>query len=235
MKADFELAERRRVCDEEEWTRKEYYQVTNRENMEKYVRAVELEMLARGRPSVSEIEEMIKEKGDEFLKKGVKQKVGGEQDIGADPPWINYDIKREIKKRREINRRRRGTVGDERDRLWGLYKEQKAKVGRMVRESKADYEKKVADEVKKDRSKGKMWDLINKLKGGDDRKTRKSLYNEAGEKVDIEDEGELMMGYWRNIYQGRGNGIEQVWNGMIRHQYERESGNGKRELGWIDT
>ena len=43
----------------------------------------------------------------------------------VEPPWLDENIKREIKRRRRIKREGRGASGERKEELWELYKAQK--------------------------------------------------------------------------------------------------------------
>ena len=54
--------------------------------------------------------------------------------------WVDDEIRERITKRREINRMRRNSVGEERILLDQAYREQKAKVHVMVEKKKGEWE-----------------------------------------------------------------------------------------------
>ena len=72
------------------------------------------------------------------MKKKKRIKIEGDRKkIPVENKWITDEIKKEIKKRREINRRRRhGKTKQETERLAKAYNNQKLKVQRLVKEAK---------------------------------------------------------------------------------------------------
>ena len=130
-----------------------------------------------------------------------------------EPPWMNENIRNEIKKRRKFNREKRPASGERLQILSELYKEQKQKVKRLVREVKGEYERKVAREVKENKTNEKMWNMIRKLRGDSERNNmRCELWEGEGLVVREEEEAEKMMDGWKEIYQGAGNRMREVWD-----------------------
>ena len=98
---------------------------------------------------------------------GKKIKTGGNKKVPVINKWVTDEIKKEIKKRKEINRRKRhGKTKQEEERLTRAYKNQKLKVQRLVKEAKNQYEIKLTREIKESKNRGKdTWKHINKLSG----------------------------------------------------------------------
>lgn len=119
----------------EGWEWNEYYKVKDRALLDDFVRGVEEKLDEMSEVDVIEFENVVKEKAEECLNRKVRRRVGGRKKR-VEPPWMNDKIRREIKWRRELNRRRRRTEGEERDRYWKQYKDQKEKVKKYVREEK---------------------------------------------------------------------------------------------------
>ena len=90
-----------------------------------------------------------------------------------------------------------------------------------MREAKRNHEKRMAGEVRREKSGKKMWKMIDKLKGKGIGYKRKKLYGEnGGEVMEESDERELMLEYWRGIYQREENYINDAWNLDERREYE---------------
>ena len=190
------------------------------EKMEEYIHKVEEEIVQMESVTIKNINEVIKKIADECLK--VKYKRRMDQTEKEEPPWMNGEIKREIAKRRILNKRyRNGGVDENRGLKWIEYKEQKEKVGRMISEEMRKYEESVAEEIKS-MGKGKeIWKMIKKLKGEKRKKEEKvKLYNEEGEELEEERYEEQIRGFWQRIYQMHGNDIEREWGEEEKEVYE---------------
>ena len=88
--------------------------------------------------------------------------------------WMNDQIRNGMKKRREINRRRRNATNDEvKERLWREYQRQKHMVQRLIREARERHEIELTKEIRKCRRnnsqrkillEGKKKKLSNRIK-----------------------------------------------------------------------
>merc|ERR1711915_1023572 len=96
----------------------------------------------------------------------------GDEEKKEERPWMNDNIREEMKLKREINRKKRNTKDEkEKANLERKYKEQKEIVKRLIREGITNYEIKITNEIKEDGNSGrKLWENINKLIG------RKTIY-----------------------------------------------------------
>ena len=74
------------------------------------------------------------------------------------------------------------------------------------------HERKIADEIKKDRSR-KMWENINYLREGTKKKESKelSIVNEIGEKLKEEDADKEVLRYWTDLYKSNDRKIDEEW------------------------
>ena len=84
-----------------------------------------------------EMTKCIRESAEKILKKSYRRKVGkAEGERRVERKWMNEEIRGEIKKRREINRRKRNCEDlRERMRLEKEYRIQKWRVQDLVREA----------------------------------------------------------------------------------------------------
>lgn len=146
----------------------------------------------------------------------------------VEPAWINESIRREIKYRSLLNRRRRrrrASNEEERGRCWEDYQRQKKVVKQMVRDEKRKFEKKITDEVKREKTGRKMWKMIGKLKGDVAGHKRRKLYEENGvDVVDEDREKDVMLEFWRGIYQREENNIGEAWNEEEKREYMQRRG-----------
>ncbi|MEL6646065.1 MAG: endonuclease/exonuclease/phosphatase family protein, partial [Pseudomonadota bacterium] len=111
--------------------------------------------------NIEKFNKILKEASDKHLKKTYKRRINKENKI--EQPWITEEIRQGIKKRKEWNRKQRNTVGEERERFFEQYLEQKFKVQRDIKEEITKHEKKKTEEVKKGGK--KLFDYIRILKG----------------------------------------------------------------------
>ena len=230
MAGAFRVKEERLKRKECEWEEKSYYKVDDERMMSEFVSRMEEEIDEAGNMDVDDWERIVREKAEECLKVTVRRKIGKISKKVVDQPWMNDRIRREIKYRKFLNRRKRRLEGEERERVWSLYREQKEKVKRLVREVKMEFERKITEEVRRNKNGKKKWKMIKKLQGREVQERRGRMYGEYGEEIDEELEGEVMMSKWKEIYQKNENKVVEVWNEERRDQYERDRENGIREL-----
>lgn len=227
LSAVFQINKEERNRREEITERREYYRVKDKECMKNYVERLEAKFVTEENMDVNRMECLIKETADECLKKPVRIKKSRNDGRILEQKWMTAEIRREIKKRKRLNREKRGKVGGEYENAFGRYKEQKERVKALVKEAKSEYEKGIAMEIKMNKNGGKMWKMIDKLRGKEktDKKSRK-LYDVNGNEVERENEGKEMMDYWTELYQRDENRVRIVWNDEKMNEYRRE-----REVG----
>ena len=135
-----------------------------------------------------------------------------------EPPWMTNEIKEGIKERRKINRERRNETDCERKQmLWEEYLEQKTKVQELIAIAVNEHEKRVSEEIRK--NKNKMWENIKKLKGVST-KRESVMYNDQGQKLSEEEKSAEIKHYWQGIYCKHPNEIENEWNDQQRLNYK---------------
>jgi len=224
MSACFRM-KRSKECEEEaEVSIREYYRVKDQRSMERFVSRMEEELGMREEMNVLEMEELMGEVADECLKGKLKLKVSKSDGRVLEQPWMTEEIRNGIKHRRRLNRRKRRLMGEEYERGMEVYLRQKKLVGEMVREEKMKYEKELAKEVRESKDKCKMWELIGKLRGVDGNKSRKraKLYDDDGKEIDIEREGEVMMSFWKTVYQRDVNEVWEAWSEDMIQEYKEQ-------------
>ena len=169
----------------------------------------------------------LEEAQDRILKKQRRRRIGdkgGERIIES--AWMTEDIRKGIKKRRELNRKARNSEGREKvewEREWRM---QKTRVQRMVKESKEAWERDQVREIWTCRNKGKqLWKHINKLRGKDKGEEDMDFY-ENGKKVEFEEAWNGFIENWIGIYQMREDNVKDVWEGGweggLKNRYEEE-------------
>ena len=204
-----------------------YYKTNSLELEKEFIEGIERDISSiQGEDShlnIVRLESIIRGKADSILKKNFKRRT--EKGSGrVEPIWITEEIRISIKKRREYNRAKR--LGDEETRRHFeiLYWEQKRKVQKEVKERKNEHEVEVTRAIRENKGGRDMWKMINKLGDRDTRKADYRLYDEHGVEIGMEGEGEAMERYWKEIYNGKANKIEDVWNEEERNRYEMAEG-----------
>ena len=109
-------------------------------------------------------DESLVEKANEVLGKTIKRKIGKNRKIES--IWMNDEIRKGMKKRREINRKHRNCKNlIEKNRLWKSYINQKNIVRKLIRDSREKYEMEMTKEIKAKMKMGKggknLWEYIN--------------------------------------------------------------------------
>ena len=184
------------------WKKREY--VSNKEeDIEELVQYIE-EKWRENKPQdpqsmLDDIENGVKEK----LTKTIRRREGIEKGQKViESIWMTQEIRGEIKRRKTINRLKRNARSDKRKEvLEKRYKSQKGKVQRMIREAKSKYEKKLTDEIKRDKSGKKTWEHINKLSGKKEKVIETELYDGQGTKLGKEEAIGNLRETWHHIYK----------------------------------
>ena len=204
IKADFVMKGREIGTRGERVGEIEFYAVKEESRMMKFVQKVEEQLNGIEGLDIQKMEEVMKKQADAHIKK--KKRIKLNRKTGKpEPSWMSEKIRGEIKLRRNFNKKHRSVEGEEKDRWWRMYLDQKKKVQREVWEAKSKYEERISQEIKEDKGSKRMWQMIRKLrddKNGEEK--RINLYRD-GQVVDEEQEGEYMMNYWKGIYQKREN------------------------------
>lgn len=165
------------------------------------------------------IEEITKKTAEDRLKRTcIRKRNAGLKEA----PWLTEEVKREIKKKKEINRRKR-REGEEARRLEDKYVKQKKKVQRLLKKEMSTHEEKITREIKEGKDKSKMlWENINKLQDKEIKKMEGLALNRNGGKLNNKEAGEELIQYWRKIYQEGENKIKNLWNKEKREEHKQE-------------
>ena len=125
---------------------------------------------------------------------------------------MNEEIRESIKKRRNINRKKRKCKNPiEKKELENKCQLQKEEVQKMIREAKEKYEMKLTNEVMEDKGNGTVWKNMNKLMGKSTKKgTKVKIYGE-GKLMEIDKALDDFFKVWRLIYNTSENKIDEVW------------------------
>ena len=102
-------------------------------------------------------------KASEVLSKTIKRKVGESKKMES--IWMNEEIRKGMKKRREINRKHRNCRNlVEKEVLWKRYKNQKNVVQKLIRDSRERHEIKMTGEIRAKMKMGKGGKFVGMYK-----------------------------------------------------------------------
>ncbi|CAL4124685.1 unnamed protein product, partial [Meganyctiphanes norvegica] len=118
-----------------------------------------------------------------------------------DKKWFNDEIRKEIGKRRTLNKKARNTESEREKNIFKLeYRKQKLKVKAMVRVAIEKHELEVTEEIRNSDNKGKMlWKNIEKLKGNENKNKEIEIYDKDKQKIEEKKEEGLISIYWKGI------------------------------------
>ena len=237
--------ERSKNIKKAEWKEITYYLNTENE-IESCIKELENKWKEGDKSNLQKRIDEITEQTENKLKKKKRIKIEGERKkIPVENKWVSDEIKKEIKKRREINRRRRhGKTKQETDRLTKAYNNQKLRVQRLVKEAKNQYEIKITTEIKQSINRGKdTWRHINKLSGRKQKdKDILDIY-ENGEKLGEIQAKEKIKEVWGNLFKAGRRELTPIHSGvwgpgkieetMKKYEIQNREAREKGEKIWI--
>ena len=196
-----------------------WYWRTDPASLGRYTQKLETRLKEIEIDNIIDLNMEIRHAADQELKKKYTRKKKHQEDK-IEPPWMNRNIRKEIKERKRINRTRRNTENkEEREELWNKYLEKKKEVQLLIKDAIKEYEKKVSEAIRND--KNKVWENIKKLKGEQTRKESK-VYNENGEVLNDTKKREAIKDFWTKIYRKHENKIEEEWSKEKQYNYNEE-------------
>ena len=199
----------------------EYYRIEE-EALQEFAEEVCKRFKEQETTTLKKFNTIMQDVADEKLKARYVRRAIGLKGQMKEPPWVTKEIKKEIKKRKEINRKKRkAKTPEEASSLEVLYQQQKRKVQSLVKDQLSMHEKKITEEIRHSTNRSKaLWKNIDKLRKKERRKNEETnLYNSEGEKLKSKEEKEELAEYWKTVYQKHENDISQVWNEEIRREY----------------
>ena len=136
---------------------------------------------------------------------------------------MTEQIRKEIKKRKELNRQQRNENRErEKYLIWERYKEQKIKVRELIKKEIRKHEEIIVEEIKQDKGGKELWKNIRKISGKEVKKKELRIYDEDGKELE-EIEGKVKIErFWKQIYQTHQNKINEHWNQEEKETYEIE-------------
>ena len=199
------------------------YMKTDEKSLQKFSAEMKKQLPKKQIKRFEELNQMMKEAADKTLKAVYKRRVLDMERI-KEPPWITEEIREEIKKRKELNRkRRRMKKQPESETLYEEYKLQKQKVKLLVKKAITESEKKITYEIRTSRNKSKtMWENIDKLRKKERKDTETHLYSETGTQLSASEEKPELVNYWKGVYQQHTNERAKEWSDEAQETYIRE-------------
>ena len=122
--------------------------LTEIEAMKDFKQEVEKSWKQENVNNIEEMDDSLQKCADVILKRMYKRRVRTENDeIVMEKPWFTEEIRAEIKKKRDLNRRKRNcNSNEEKEILTNEWKIQKTKTHLKIREAIERYEIKLTDE-----------------------------------------------------------------------------------------
>ena len=117
---------------------------------------------------------IMKESAEKDLKVKIKITKGKAEE--RDKIWMTEQVRKEIKKRKELNRQQR----KRKKLIWERYKEQKIKVRELIKKKIRKHKEKIVEEIKQDKGGKELWKNIRKISG-------KEVYKEKELRICDED------------------------------------------------
>ncbi len=203
------------------------YMSFEKDKVEKYKQAMEMRLQERREINFVELNTLMKEEAKKTLMKTYRRKLC--EDGRKEPPWMNREIRTQIKRRKQINKaHRKAENTQQKARKWEEYKIQKEKVRRLIVKEMREHERKLAQRLKQGGSRN-LWKNIEKLKGTEKRKQEVKIYTENGECLRGRKVGREISHYWRTIYKKHPNRMDQHWGPHVREQYKEQLQRVERE------
>ena len=226
---DLELQVSRKTNEEERYAEKleKDYISTNGEKLKEFSKKLEEELkkMENDQINMANIDDQIIVVAEEKLKVKSKKKRKSKIKGKYEPIWITKEIEADIKTRKKYNRLKRNTLDIEmRKHYEGKYKQYKILSKQKVKEATEKHERKITQEIKKDRNK-KLWQNINYLRHGQKKTPQdKDIYEEDGSKIRKAEEPEKLERSWKPIYQQHQNETKISWQNQTEN-YKREMEN----------
>ena len=112
-------------------------------------------------------------------------KITKEKAEEKDKKWMTEQIRKEIKKRKELNRQQRNENRErEKHLIWERYKEQKIKVRELIKKEIRKHEEKIVEEIKQDKGGKELWKNIKKISGKEVKKKELRIYDADGKELE---------------------------------------------------
>ena len=217
-----------------------YYRTNNLDLKKLFLQKMEMNIIEEERKGrvigQDAFETILKDKCEEVLKKKITRREynnrNGQKKV--EPVWMNEEIRKGIKIRKQYNRDKRYAEGERKEIIENKYKEQKNKVQMMIKKEKSEHKKKITNEIKQEKDNGKkMFELIKKLRGNEYKENyqEKNIVFEKGIELSGDKMITKMYEYWSTIYRKQRNDLSQEWNDNEKNKYLYHCSN--KQENWI--
>ena len=171
------------------------YVKINEETSRKFTAQVKLKI--NHNTTLEQYEDIIKEAKQQCMVRTINKRfsnITGEEE----KPWFCEKIKREISIRKKYNRERRNEPDKcKREMLGRKYMEQKKKTQQLIKEEINKYERKITDDIRKEKGHKKLWDIVNTLRGKKKHDTtEEKLYDINETELPTEEWTEHITAFW---------------------------------------
>ena len=211
----------------------QHYFKVDEQSLKLFAEGVQRRIDGKNIVDIEELNAIMKAVAEEELKALYRRKISNKHEDVKEKPWVTEQVKKAIKTRKALNRKRRNaTTGEEEQKLYQEYQNQKKATQKLIKEEISKHERKVTDEIRKNSCKSKaLWENISKLRGNQIARNKEiHLFTEEGKPMEEEEEQEAFHGFWESVYQKHKNRIDEVWNSESKEQYEQDLANQQEEL-----
>ena len=221
------------------WEEVEFY-TKDKEALEKMRIELEEEWRLGNIENKQEEERSVVEKANQVLKRKIRRKVGRKKKE-KEKVWMTDEIRKGIKERQRINRELRNCVNEDRRKiLERKFKDQKHRVGKMVRDGIERYEIELTRQIRMNGGRGKngedMWYWINKIRGKEGKVgSGDKIFGEDGKEMDSTEGWEKVVSLFGGIYKTGEEKANPIYGGRwnadskedLEKRYEEEKKRGE--------
>jgi len=170
--------------------------------------------------SLENYEHIINEAKENSMTRSMKRRISNRNEQ-EEKIWFNKDIEKEIKLRKAYNRQMRNEQQQEKkNELKEMYLLQKKKTQQLVRNEISKHERKITNDIRKEKGHKKLWEIVNTLRGKKRNENKKEkLYDEQHKELEESKWSEQIINFWRKVYQKHDNNINEEWNERISDEY----------------
>ena len=203
----------------------QYYLRVDEQSLKLFAEEMQVRMEGRSITNIEEFNATMKSVAEEKLEARYRRRLINKQEKVKEKPWVTEQVRREIKKRKSLDREKRNVnTEEEKEKLYDEYQKQKEVTKLLVKEEISKHEIKVTEEIRQSACKSKaLWENISKLRGKPVAKhTEIHLFTEEGKPMEEQDEENAFLDFWEKVYQKHDNRIDVVWNRETRQRYISE-------------
>ena len=140
----------------------------------------------------------LEEVQDQVLRRKTRKRIGVKNGVEVEEAeWVTEELREGVKKKKERNRKKRNSEGQEKQRLEEEWKRQKDIVQAIVRRDKGNWEERLTKEARESRDRGKtLWKNIRRLQGKDQNKGERKVY-QGGRELGEEEAWKRIVQNWK--------------------------------------